>query len=79
VPFNSVALLYFFYAIEWLSFIWSSFCIYVFFSMKFNSRAGNIKPAVGLGMDTLLTVVLGIAISMEIGTYSCPAGDFNGW
>lgn len=59
--------------------IWSAFCIYVFFSMKMSSRAGNIKLAVGLAMDTLLAVVLGIGISMEIGTYTCPAGEFNGW
>lgn len=30
-------------------------------------------------MDTLLAVLLGIAISMEIGAYTCPVGGFNGW
>ncbi|KAF1806374.1 hypothetical protein V8B55DRAFT_1347043 [Mucor lusitanicus] len=79
VPFDNVALLYFFYGIEWAAFIWSSFCIYVQASMQFNSKHGNIKPAVGLAMDTLLAVLLGIAISMEIGAYTCPAGGFDGW
>ncbi|CAO3612722.1 unnamed protein product [Mucor fragilis] len=79
VPFDNVALLYFFYGIEWAAFIWSSFCIYVDMSLRFNSKHGNIKPAVGLAMDTLLAVLLGIAISMEIGAYTCPAGGFDGW
>lgn len=48
--------------------------------MKMNKTgAGNIKPAVGFAMDTLLAILLGIGISMEIGSYTCPAGEFNGW
>lgn len=64
---------------EWFAFIWSAFCTYVCLSIRFNKNAGNIKPAVGFAMDTLLAVLLGIGISMEIGTYTCPAGEFNGW
>ncbi|KAI7890208.1 uncharacterized protein EV154DRAFT_511881 [Mucor mucedo] len=80
VPFKSVSLFYFFYAIEWLSFIWSAFCIYVSLSMKMNKTAtGNIKPAIVFAVDTLLAALLGIGISTEIGTYTCPAGGFNGW
>ncbi|KAK4509672.1 uncharacterized protein ATC70_006974 [Mucor velutinosus] len=79
VPFDNVALLYFFYGIEWATFIWSSFCIYVHVSLRFDSKHGNIKPVIGLAMDTLLAVLLGIAISMEIGAYTCPAGGFDGW
>ncbi|CAO0799840.1 unnamed protein product [Mucor circinelloides] len=79
IPFDNVALLYFFYGIEWAAFIWSSFCIYVYVSLRFNSKHGNIKPAIGLAMDTLLAVLLGTAISMEIGAYTCPAGGFDGW
>lgn len=80
IPFESVALLFFFYAAEWFAFIWSAFCTYVCLSVKFGSQnVGNIKPSVVLAMDTLLAIVLGIGISMEIGTYTCPAGGFNGW
>ncbi|KAI8640394.1 hypothetical protein BD408DRAFT_419817 [Parasitella parasitica] len=79
VPFDNVALLYFFYGVEWVAFVWSSFCIYVQLSLRFSNSSGNIKPAIGLAMDTLLAVILGISISMEIGAYTCPAGGFDGW
>ncbi|KAG0174413.1 hypothetical protein DFQ28_007683 [Apophysomyces sp. BC1034] len=78
MPFSTKGLLYYVYAICWVSFLWSLFMIFVYLTRRFG-HAGKVKRPVLFAVDVLLAAMFGVGIFYEIAEYRCPPGDYNGW
>ncbi|KAF7730418.1 hypothetical protein EC973_002225 [Apophysomyces ossiformis] len=78
MPFSTKGLLYYVYAICWVSFLWSLFMIFVYLTRRFG-HAGKVKRPLLFVVDLLLAAMFGVGIFYEIAEYRCPPGYYDGW
>ncbi|KAG2185640.1 hypothetical protein INT44_002433 [Umbelopsis vinacea] len=71
------ALLYFVFGVSSVSFMWSSFLIYVYLTRRYG-KGGKVKrPVLCIG-DTFITICLGVGVFFEISKYPCAPGTLDG-
>lgn len=79
MPFSeNMALVYFVYALFWVSFTWSLFEIYVYLT-RLRGRGGKVKRIIAFAVDAILAALMGVGICYEIALYKCPPGQYDGW
>ncbi|KAI8365562.1 hypothetical protein BD560DRAFT_490985, partial [Blakeslea trispora] len=77
-PFENQDLLYFGYALCWLSILWS-LVQGMFYAAKHFHQGTNIKSAFIIFFDITLAALLGVCTSYEITHYRCKLGLHHGW
>ncbi|ORY95944.1 hypothetical protein BCR43DRAFT_516013 [Syncephalastrum racemosum] len=79
MPFSeNMALVYFVYALFWISFTWSLFEIYVYLT-RLRGRGGKVKRIIAFAVDAILAALMGVGVCYEIALYKCPPGQYDGW
>ncbi|KAI7869949.1 hypothetical protein BDF14DRAFT_1777839 [Spinellus fusiger] len=77
-PLASVACFYFLFAVAIVSFLWAGFHLGHYVYRRLAHGAKMNRPAM-TGLDTLLAILWGVGVIVEVTKYPCPPGGFNHW
>ncbi|CDS07953.1 hypothetical protein LRAMOSA01902 [Lichtheimia ramosa] len=78
MPFSTKGLLYYVYVIDWLSFLFSLFTIYVYLTRRFG-KGGKVKRPISFLLDAFFAALFGVGAFYQFALYQCPPGYYDGW
>lgn len=78
MPFSKKGLLYYVYVVDWLSFLFSLFTIYVYLTRRFG-KGGKVKRPISFLLDAFFAALFGVGAFYQFALYQCPPGGYDGW